>query len=151
MGAMFEPPTGTPVSESVIEVRSHELDSFGHVNHAVFLNYLEHGRFNALKDAGFPYEQLVARGWGVYVVRLEIDYVREARLGERLRVRTWAHAFRRSSMVLAQEIHLSDEDVLLTRALVTAVFVGEDRRPIRVPQLVRTALGAASTEEGGRA
>lgn len=140
---MIEPPAGTPTSEALIEVRSYELDSFGHVNHAVFLNYLEHGRFTALRDAGFPYEAILARGWGVYVVRIEVDYLKEARLGQRLRVRTWAHSFKRTSMVLAQEIRLAEEPVVLTRARVTAVFVGEDRRPMRVPEEVRAGLGGA--------
>ena len=91
------PPEGTPVSETEIEVRSYELDSFGHVNHAIYLNYFEHGRFKALRDWGFPYEELVGRGWGVYVVRIEVDYLKEARLGQRLLLRTWTQGFRRTS------------------------------------------------------
>lgn len=142
---MREPSAGTPVSETEIEVRSYELDSFGHVNHAVFLNYLEHGRFQALRDWGFPYEALVARGWGVYVVRIEVDYLKEARLGQRLRVRTWTQEFRRTSMVLAQVVRNAGDGTEVARALVTAVFVGQDRRPMRVPDHVREALGGASS------
>ncbi len=137
---MFEPPEGTPVSETGIEVRSYELDSFGHVNHAVFLNYLEHGRFQALRDWGFPYESLVARGWGVYVVRIEVDYVKEARLGQRLLVRTWVQGFKRTSMVLAQDLRSSGDFAEVARALVTAVFVGENRRPMRVPDPIRHGI-----------
>jgi YbgC/YbaW family acyl-CoA thioester hydrolase len=142
---MFEPPEGTPVSETEIEVRSYELDSFGHVNHAVYLHYLEHGRFQALRDWGFPYESLVARGWGVYVVRIEVDYVKEARLGQRLLVRTWVQDFRRTSMVLAQVMRCVGDSAEVARALVTAVFVGEDRRPMRVPDPIRRALTGSSS------
>jgi YbgC/YbaW family acyl-CoA thioester hydrolase len=138
----FAPPEGVPVFETLLDVRSYELDSFGHANHAVFLNYLEHGRFGALRDAGFPYEELVGRGWGVYVVRVEVDYLKEARLGQRLRIRTWTEEFKRTSMVLAQEIRLDEHpEVILTRARVTAVFVGTDRRPMRVPDEIRAGLG----------
>jgi YbgC/YbaW family acyl-CoA thioester hydrolase len=137
----WEPPSrGARVSETEIGVRSYELDSFGHVNHARFLNYFEHGRFQALRDWGFPYEELVGRGWGVYVVRIEVDYLKEARLGQRLRIRTWTLGFRRTSMVLAQDIHGGDDGAEVARALVTAVFVGEDRRPMRVPDPVRHAF-----------
>ena len=141
---MFEPPEGTPVSETEIEVRSYELDSFGHANHAVFLNYLEHGRFQALRDWGFPYEALVARGWGVYVVRIEVDYLKEARLGQRLRIRTWTQGFRRTSMVLAQDMRDAGDSAEVARALVTAVFVGEDRRPMRVPDPIRHAFAGGA-------
>ncbi len=133
---------GARPAEAFVDVRSYELDSFGHVNHAVFLNYLEFARFEALRQGGFPYEVLTARGWGVYVVRVEVDYLKEARLNERLRIRTWADSCRRSSMVLAQEIsHAEDPTSVLARALVTAVWVGPDRRPMRVPPEVRVALG----------
>jgi YbgC/YbaW family acyl-CoA thioester hydrolase len=136
------PPGDRPVSTSVVEVRSYELDSFGHANHAVYLNWLEYARFEALRRAGFPYHDIVARGWGIYVVRIEVDYLREARLGERLLVRTWADGYRRTSMVLAQQIVLeADPAHEVVRARVTAVWVGADRRPLRVPEEIRHALG----------
>ncbi|MCG6986719.1 MAG: acyl-CoA thioesterase [Gemmatimonadetes bacterium] len=132
------------VAESFVEVRSYELDSFGHANHAVFLNYLEYARFDALRQGGFPYEELVARGWGVYVVRIEVDYLKEARLNERLRIRTWVDGYKRTSMVLAQEISpAADPSSVLARARVTAVWVGADRKPMRVPAEVHVALGLA--------
>lgn len=139
---MLQPPSDRPVSTSVIEVRSYELDSFGHANHAVFLNWLEYARFEALRRAGFPYDDIIARGWGIYVVRIEVDYLREARLGERLLVRTWADGYRRSSMVLAQQVVLEAEPHQeVARARVTAVWVGTDRRPLRVPAEIRQVLG----------
>ena len=133
---------GTRVAEALVDVRSYELDSFGHANHAVFLNYLEYARFEALRQGGFPYEEMVGRGWGVYVVRIEVDYLKEARLSERLRIRTWADSSKRSSMVIAQEISQADDpSSVLARARVTAVWVGSDRKPMRVPDEVRVALG----------
>lgn len=130
-----------------MEVRSYELDSFGHANHAVFLNYLEFARFEALRNGGFPYEEIISRGWGVYVVRVEVDYLKEARLGERLRVRTWAEGYKRSSMVLAQQVvRDADPSVEVLRARVTAVWVGTDRRPMRVPEEIRGALGGSGAE-----
>lgn len=134
-------PNGAPVAETRIVVRSSELDAFGHVNHAVFLHYLEHGRFEALEAAGLPWGALEERGWGIFVVRIEVDYLAEARRGDELLVRTCAEAFKRTSMVLAQEIvHARDPSAMVTRARVTAVWVGPDRRPMRVPQEVRDRL-----------
>ncbi len=135
--------TGGPwAAETGIEVRSYELDSFGHVNHAVFLNYLEHGRFEMLRAVGLPPESLPERGLGVYVVHLEIDYFHEARVGDRLLVRSRAGGFRRTSMVLIQEIVLAARpEVVLVRARVRAVWVGADRRPTRVPAEIRSAFG----------
>lgn len=134
--------------ETPVDVRSYELDSFGHVNHAVYLNYFEYARFRALAEGGFPYSELQARGWGVYVVRIEVDYLREAQMDGRLRVRTWVESERRSSLVLAQELVREDEpSSVLARARVTAVWVGPDRRPLRVPAEVRSALGVPSERD----
>ncbi|MFQ5537322.1 MAG: acyl-CoA thioesterase [Gemmatimonadota bacterium] len=132
------PPT---TYETEIEVRSYELDSFGHANHAVMLNYLEHARFTALAQGGFPYTELERRGWGVYVVRIEVDYLKEARLGDRLLIRTTAESPGRASMVLAQEVSRRDTGDVVARARVTAVWVNEERRPVRVPREVRAAFG----------
>jgi len=123
-------------------VRSYELDSFGHVNHAVLLHYLEHARFLALEEGGFGHADLERRGWGVFVVRAEVDYLGEVLLGDELLVRTSADEPRRSSMVLTQEIVREDEsEEVLLRARITAVWVGENRRPMRVPEEVRAAFG----------
>ena len=132
---------GASVAETVIDVRSPELDSFGHVNHAVFLTYLEHARFKAMQQAGFSWEVLDERGWTIFVVRCEVDFLSEARRGDRLIVRTWMDSFRRTSMKFAQEIVRSDDPgVTVTRSLVTAVWMGANRRPMRVPEAVRAGL-----------
>ncbi len=56
-------------------------------------------------------------------------------------VRTWMDSFRRTSMKFAQEIVRADEpSVSVTRSLVTAVWMGANRRPMRVPKGVRAGL-----------
>lgn len=142
------PSPDTPVAETTIGVRTSELDSFGHVNHAVYLNYFEHARFEALAEAGFSWDVLAERGWAIFVVRIEVDYLAEARREDQLLIRTWADSFRRTSMLLAQEMLRADEpDTVVARALVTAVWIGPSRRPMRVPEEVRLALGGGASSE----
>lgn len=144
---MSEPISDVPVSETVITVRMPELDSFGHVNHAVFLHYLEHARFEALKEAGFAWDVLAERRWSIFVVRIEVDYLAEATRDDELLVRTWAESFRRTSMVLAQEIVRADDpSQVVTRAKVIGVWIGPDRRPMRVPPDVRAGLCNSTPE-----
>jgi len=134
------------VTETVIHVRSPEIDSFGHVNHAVFLHYLEHARYEALQAAGFSWPLLEEHDWRIYVVRIEVDYLAEARRGDRLSIRTWAEGFRRTSMVLGQEIVRQGPTAEpVAKARVVAVWVGPDRRPMRVPEVVRMGLARRGT------
>jgi acyl-CoA thioester hydrolase len=131
-----------PTTETLIAVRSGEIDSFGHVNHAVYLHYFEHARYEALEAAGFRWQLLRENDWQIYVVRIEVDYLAQAMRGDVLRVRTWAEGFRRTTMTLGQEM-LRDDDsgtVVVARAKVNAVWIGPDRRPMRVPEVVRAWL-----------
>ena len=136
-----------PVRTSV-EVRSYELDSFGHANHAVIVNYLEHGRFRLLRAGGLAPETITARGWGVHVVRIEVDYRAEAMMGDRLIIESWVEAARHSSMTLGQRVvREGDPGTVVAEASIVAVWVGADRRPIRIPDEVRAAIEPFLTPE----
>jgi YbgC/YbaW family acyl-CoA thioester hydrolase len=134
-------PNENPVALTPLVVRTSELDSFGHVNHAVYLTYFEHARFQALKEAGFDWNALEDRGWAIFVVRVEVDYLAEAGREDRLMIRTQAESFRRTSMLLAQDIVRDDgSGTIVAQAKVTAVWIGPNRRPMRVPEEVREGL-----------
>ncbi len=128
------------------------MDPFGHVNHAVHLNYFEQARFEALARCGFTYDVIAQRRWAIHVVRIEVDYLSEVLLGDRLRIRTWPGEFRRTSMVMLQEARRDpregeEESTLVARARVVAVWLGENNRPIRVPAEIRKGFGALEAPE----
>jgi YbgC/YbaW family acyl-CoA thioester hydrolase len=151
------PITGATTFESRFNVRSYELDSFGHVNHAVYLNYFEQARFEALTTGGFGIETLARNGWAVHVVRVEVDFRREALLGQEILVRTRVSHVRNTSMTLEQVAldptrsapspHDGDATAAqpsgsgFAEARVVIVWIGPDRAPMRIPAVVRTALG----------
>jgi thioesterase III len=131
----------TPEFTTTFRVRSYELDALGHVNHAVYLNYLEQARFDALSAGGFAVSEMAARNWGVFVVRIEVDYRKECRQGELLTVRTRVDRFRNSSMIIGQVVEAPDGETAV-EARVVAVWTGPDGRPMRIPPEVRDALSS---------
>jgi acyl-CoA thioester hydrolase len=120
-------------------VRSYELDSFGHLNHAVFLNFFEQARFDALEACGWPIQRVLDRGWAVYVVRIEVDYLAEVMWGEELSIKTGVDEVRKTSMTMVQTAEKRDGTVA-ARARVIGVWVGENRRPMRMPEELRAGL-----------
>ncbi len=67
-----------------IEIRWRDLDAYGHVNHIVFLTYLEEARDEWLGSSlGDP-----ALVWNYVVARVEIDYRRELTLADDVVVAT---------------------------------------------------------------
>lgn len=57
-----------------LKVRTYECDSYNHVNNAVYLNYLEYGRMDFLKQIGFDYKGIIQRGFYIYVSHVDIYY-----------------------------------------------------------------------------
>jgi acyl-CoA thioester hydrolase len=65
-------------TETVVALRWRDMDAFGHVNHVVYLTYLEEAR-----DAAIARILRETPGDGGYVVaRVAIDYRRELRLAD---------------------------------------------------------------------
>jgi acyl-CoA thioester hydrolase len=112
-------------------VRTYECDSYGHVNNAVYLNYLEVARYEFLKDIDFDYPAMIRAGYGVYIARVEIDYKRPALADEVLVIRSWPVKKGAVSGIIAQEIKRGDE--LLVEAKVTWAFVDSHGMPVKLP------------------
>jgi len=76
-----------------VRVRFHECDPLGHVNNAVYLNYLEQIAIDHALALGWPAERQRREAGAVFVARRhEIEYLRPALEGDVLRVRTWPEA-----------------------------------------------------------
>jgi YbgC/YbaW family acyl-CoA thioester hydrolase len=145
---------GNIVFESRFRVRSYELDGFGHLNHAVYLNYFEQARFDALAAGGFSLARMSEKGWQVYVVRAEVDFKREARLGQEMLVRTRVAEARTTSMTLEHVavdpsffVESSADrpdprpESVFAEGRVVVVWIGANRAPMRIPPDVRDAFG----------
>jgi YbgC/YbaW family acyl-CoA thioester hydrolase len=120
------------------------MDSFGHVNHATYLSYLEQARWEALEAGGFTSDDLRREGWGIHVVRAEVDYLKPCHQGQLLRIRSRVDRLRGTSMVFAHEIHRATDEPgsgPAVRAAVTLVWIGLDGRPMRIPDVARKAMG----------
>lgn len=69
-----------------VTVRGYELDTQGHLNQAVYLQYSEHARWEVLRAAGIRQNEMVAGGIGPVVLEANIKYLRELRGGEEVDV-----------------------------------------------------------------
>ena len=119
------------ICKCTLKVRTYECDSYGHVNNANYLNYLEFARYEFLRDAGFDYPAMIKAGYGIYVARIEIDYKKPAITDDELQIKSWAVKKGAVSGVIAQEIWRGDE--LLVEAKVTWAFVDSKGTPTKIP------------------
>ena len=117
--------------ECALEARSYECDSYGHVNNATYLNYLEYARLDFMKQAGIPYGELREQGFGLVVTRVRIDYKVPVLAGDRLRVVTSPLGKGRASCTFSQRIFRGE--ALIADAEVTWACIGPEGRPMRFP------------------
>jgi acyl-CoA thioester hydrolase len=119
------------ITECSLTVRTYECDSYGHVNNANYLNYLEFARYEFLRAIGFDYPAIVAAGYGVYIARIEIDYKKSAVTDDVLQIRSWPVKKGAASGIIAQEIHRGEE--LVVQAKVTWALVDSRGLPSKIP------------------
>ena len=114
-----------------LKTRSYECDSYGHINNATYLNYLEYARIQLLEDLPVPYRELRRRGVGFVVTRICIDYRLQVGSGEILRIETRSIQKQKVRMVFQQNIYRDDQ--LVAEAQVTWACINEQGKPIRIP------------------
>jgi acyl-CoA thioester hydrolase len=112
-----------------------DTDFSGLVYHARYLEFLERGRSDYLRLAGVRHTELLEGMRGeriVWVVRrMEIDFVRPARMDDVLTIDTRTEKISGARIFMAQEIRRGGETLI--KARVEAAIIGENGRPKRFP------------------
>jgi acyl-CoA thioester hydrolase len=125
-----------------VRVYFEDTDFAGLVYHANFLKFCERGRSDFIRLLGVHHQALANPELGepsVFVVRrIEIDYLRPARLDDVLEVVTRCEEIGGASLTLLQEVRRGE--TLIVRAKVVVVLVSSSGKPQRLGQLVRGAL-----------
>ena len=124
-----------------LRVYYEDTDAGGIVYYANYLRFIERARTEALRELGIAHAELVEQFGVMFVVRrVEMDYLRPARLDDALLVETFAEEIGGASMVLRQNVLAADETTLVA-ARVRLACVGTDgERPRRIPPRWREGL-----------
>ena len=126
---------------TTLTVRAYECDSYGHVNHAVYVNYLEHARMEFLRAAGYDYPGLIAAGFFTYISHLDISYRAPAFAADVLAIETEPDPMRRVSGTMHQVIR-RDKTVIAEGIVHWCVVNGAGRpaRPLEAYDLRRLTV-----------
>lgn len=119
-------------TKSSLQVRTYECDSYGHVNNAVYLNYLEFGRMDFLKQIGFDYDGILKAGYYLYVSHVDIYYKASAFFGDTLTIESYSSKMGAVTGTIHQRI-INQNGVLCAEADVTWASVTTEGKPSRIP------------------
>lgn len=128
-----------------IAVRGYELDTQGHLNQAVYLQYAEHARWELLRAAGILQDKLLAAQVGPVVLETTIKYRRELRGGDEATVTCeflWPEEQDRSGKVfrMRQEIRKLDGTVAAEILVVSGLLDLTARKLVENPAEVWRGL-----------
>ena len=115
-----------------LTVRPYECDSYGHVNHAVYVNYLELARMHFLRAAGYDYDGLIAAGFLTVISRMDISYRAPAFAEDDLAIETESKEMRRVSGIFHQVIRRGETPI--AEADVHWCVVNREGYPARPPE-----------------
>ena len=116
-----------------IDVRFSDLDAMGHVNHAVFVSYLEHARTKWWSGflAGRPFHEE-----GFLIARVEMDYRKPILLRDPIRVDLRCTQVGHTSFALGYIVVRESDQVVLAEAQTVQVmmdFQSHRPRALRTP------------------
>lgn len=136
------------VFELELKVRDYECDMDHVVNHAVYLNYLEHARHEFLVGLGIKFGELSKQGISLVVTRIEADFKASLISGDTFLVRTSLHRKGRIRLQFNQGIYRVPDYRLMLSAVVTGTALNSRGRPEIPPELDR-ALGLSVGQSAG--
>ena len=118
---------------ATVVVRGYETDANGHVNHAVYHQYGEHGRTEALRAAGIEVAPLAAAGLGPVILETTVRFLAELRQGDEATVLTRVRFGAGKSFRMDAEIRRGDT-VCATLTGVMGILDHATRRLVADPR-----------------
>jgi acyl-CoA thioester hydrolase len=126
-----------------VRVYYEDTDAGGVVYHASYLRFAERARTEALRDLGIPHAELLERFSLMFMVRrMEVDYLRPARVDDLLRIDTEVLAVGGASAELRQTVRGPRGECVALRLRLACVRTDGGNKPGRLPPRWRGVLQA---------
>ncbi len=127
---------------ATIPVRTYELDSFGHVNNSVYLNYIEEARSEYLRLVGLSFHDFARHNVQLVIIEAHIRYLSPARYGDVVIVAGRFRDVKAASLALDYRLTEQRSGRLIATAETRGAFISpQTGKPVRAPQAFRDAFG----------
>lgn len=127
------PPPGVFTLRRRVEWR--DIDPAGHVNNAVYFNYIEDCGLQVANAHGWPVSRTEAAGFAVIARAHHMEYRQPALLDDELEIATWAAPEGRATAYRFYTVTRLSDQRLLAQARTRWVWVDlKTQRPIRIPE-----------------
>jgi acyl-CoA thioester hydrolase len=80
------------------------LDTFGHVNNAVYLEILEEARWDLITQNGYGLKQILETGLGPIILEVQLRFKKELKLRQKITIETLMESLDRKISNIHQDI-----------------------------------------------
>lgn len=126
------------INEYSFEVRGYELDSFNHVNNAVYLNYLESARWKFFRDTKWI-DYMKSNELHPVVIETKIRYIKELKVFDKAVIKSkWSYDG--NYLIAKQNTYMENTSKKISKATVKMILVSTERIAHDLPNFVKNAL-----------
>ncbi|MCC6862476.1 MAG: acyl-CoA thioesterase [Bryobacterales bacterium] len=130
------------IHETRLRVRYAETDQMGVAYYGNYLTWMEVGRVEYCKSAGFNYRDMEQEdGVLLAVVEARCRYLYPARFDDEVVVRTWVEEANTRMLQFAYEMKQGEGGRLLATGHTRHLFCNRDLKPMRLPARYREGFG----------
>ena len=122
-----------------IQLRFNDIDIFGHVNNAMYLQFFDLGKLRYLEDV--LGKDFVKKGFTAVIVNINCDFFSSTFIDENIEVRTAVVGFGEKSLTLEQRIVNCDtDDVKCQCRTIMAGFDSATMTSVPIPTIFRETI-----------
>jgi YbgC/YbaW family acyl-CoA thioester hydrolase len=119
------------VHEYKRRIFGYECDIYGHLNNANYLHLYEEARSIFLEDVGLPIRKLQELGIAIYIIRVEVDFIKGILLESDVVIKSWVVSGSRLRGLWQQEMYVDGE--LCSKVTLEGVYANNGK-PRRLPR-----------------
>ncbi len=126
------------MTTTTLSVRTYELDSFGHVNNATYLQYFEVARCEWMAKSGIPFPEIQRAGIQIVIADANIKFLTPAFFTDELTICCWCEAATGASVTFSYTIECKERQVRIATGTTKGVCIdGITGKPRRWPSAFR--------------
>ncbi len=125
--------------KTTVKVRNHHIDSYGHVNNAQYLTFLEDARTDFFEELGYSLSVLAQRNVQVFLTEVTLQYKRPAELLDVLEIYGWFIEIANRKATWQHEIYKKGDKKLILAGTATGMFL-ENGQLVTIPGDIRQAM-----------
>tara|TARA_Y100000746_G_C15231799_1_gene337723 strand:+ start:86 stop:484 length:399 start_codon:yes stop_codon:yes gene_type:complete len=118
-----------------IKVYYEDTDVGGVVYYSNYLKFLERARTEFINSIGLSNKKLLDEYKTLIIVKsCNIDYIKPAKLEDKLQIYSTIDSFKKASFIILQNIKKNDD--LIIKAKLKLVTVNKEGKPIKIPSVL---------------